>query len=136
MRGDSAWKKRVNHEARSSRFIARVTSPKRHFGRSNSLRTVSGELADRRGGVIKLLCPLRIKCLQRYAFGERPACAVNALCYRDAMAKVRRILPPAVKGTHVTLAEARAALRKLKLERQSRGKEKAVSRRTPTAKAG
>jgi len=76
-------------------------------------------------------------------FSLREARAFRALsslrgapCYRDAMAKVRRILPPAVKGTHVTLAEARAALRKLKLERQRRSKEKAVSPRTPAAKAG
>jgi hypothetical protein len=52
------------------------------------------------------------------------------------MAKVRRILPPAVKGTHVTLAQARAAFRGLKLERQTRANEKAVSRPKPAAKAG
>jgi len=52
------------------------------------------------------------------------------------MAKVRRILRPAKEGTHVTVAEARAALRELKLESLSQGNKKSASRPKPTAKAG
>jgi hypothetical protein len=53
------------------------------------------------------------------------------------MKKLRKIMgpPPGLKGTHVTLAEARAVLRELKRESRSPAK-KAPSRQKVTAKAG
>lgn len=53
------------------------------------------------------------------------------------MAKVRTIMRPAVKGDHVTLAEARAALREIKREREARlHATRKMPSRQKTAKSG
>jgi hypothetical protein len=52
------------------------------------------------------------------------------------MAKIRRILLPAVKGKNVTLSEARAALREVRRESEVHATKKTRSRQKTTAKAG
>jgi hypothetical protein len=51
------------------------------------------------------------------------------------MAKIRTILAPAIEGKHVTVSQARAALRKMKAEPLSRSPKKSASRQKPAAKA-
>jgi len=61
-----------------------------------------------------------------------------ATCYLRNMAKIRTIMRPAVKGDNVTLAEARAALREIKREREARAHaaKKPSSRPKTAAKSG
>ena len=82
-------------------------------------------------GSVRLITTPVLATMESFRFRKF---AGKRACYRDRMATVRKVLTPLREGDNVTLAQARAVFREIRIERERAAEEKKAARKKAAAK--